>query len=69
MEQAAGVAGPERYPTYARLDRDLASEAAPAAAYASQTSPYFFSARIGCQVNQPLYGISYGRLCIRDAGD
>jgi peptide/nickel transport system substrate-binding protein len=68
MEQASAVAGPDRYRTYAGLDRDLASEAAPAAAYASQTSPYFFSARIGCQVNQPLYGISLGRLCIRDGG-
>jgi peptide/nickel transport system substrate-binding protein len=66
MAQAARLAGPERYRAYARLDRDLAAEAAPAVAYSSQTSTHFFAARIGCQVNQPLYGIVLGRLCLRD---
>jgi YVTN family beta-propeller protein len=64
MAQAARLSGPERYRAYARLDRDLASEGA-AVAYASQTSPDFFSARIGCQVNQPLYGMDLGSLCLR----
>ena len=66
MAAAARLSGARRYRAYARLDRDLASKAAPAAAYASGPRPRFFSARIGCQVNQPLYGIVLGELCLRE---
>jgi YVTN family beta-propeller protein len=65
MGAVAQLAGARRYRAYARLDRDLAGRAAPAAAYASGTSVHFFSSRIGCQVNQPIYGIDLGRLCVR----
>jgi ABC-type oligopeptide transport system substrate-binding subunit len=67
MAAAARLTGERRYRAYARLDRDLAARAAPAAAYARGTTTNFFSARIGCQVNQPIYGIDLGRLCLRDA--
>ena len=65
MAAAAQLTGARRYRAYARLDRDLAAHAAPAAAYASGTTVNLFSSRIGCQVNQPIYGIDLGRLCVR----
>jgi ABC-type transport system substrate-binding protein len=65
MQAASELAGRKRYRTYARLDRELAAGAAPAAAYATGTSVHFFSSRIGCQVDQPIAGIDLGRLCIR----
>jgi hypothetical protein len=27
----------------------------------------FFSARIGCQISQPIYGIDLAALCLREA--
>jgi YVTN family beta-propeller protein len=66
MAAAARLTGERRYRAYARLDHDLAAQAAPAAAYATGTNVHFFSERIGCQVNQPIYGIDLGRLCLRD---
>ena len=65
MEAAAELTGSARYSAYAKLDLDLAAGAAPAAAYATGTLASLFSARIGCQVNQPIYGIDLGRLCVR----
>ena len=38
---------------------------APWVAFGNETSHDFFSARIGCQVYQPVYGIDLGALCIR----
>ena len=35
------------------------------AAFATPVSTDFFSDRIGCQVHQPMYGISLGALCVR----
>jgi peptide/nickel transport system substrate-binding protein len=49
---------------FARLDADL-SRAAAAAPFATAVTTDFFSERIGCQVDQPLYGISLGALCPR----
>ena len=64
MEMTASLTGPQRYRAYARLDADLARENPPAAPYAVETKDYFFSSRIGCQVNQPVYGLALGTLCI-----
>jgi YVTN family beta-propeller protein len=66
MNKAARLTGQRRYETYAELDRDLATELVPAAPYANAVSISLFSSRIGCQVNQPIYGIDLGRLCVRD---
>ena len=60
----ASLTGPQRYRAYARLDADLARENPPAAPFAVETKDYFFSSRIGCQVNQPVYGFALGTLCI-----
>ena len=65
MSEAAAVSGDARYEAYADLDHDLMAEAAPIVPYASGTNVSFFSERIGCQVEHPIYGIDLGRLCIR----
>ncbi len=65
IEAANGLSGPRRYIAHGRLDLDLARSAAPWAAYANETSHDFFSARMGCQVYQPLYGMDLAALCIR----
>lgn len=48
----------------ARIDADLARSAA-AVPVATTATTDFFSDRIGCQVHQPIYGISLGALCVR----
>jgi ABC-type oligopeptide transport system substrate-binding subunit len=53
-----------RLDAFARLDADLA-RAAVLAPFATATTTDFFSDRIGCQIQQPIYGISLGALCIR----
>ena len=50
--------------TYERLDADPARAGA-AAPFAVSATTDFFSDRIGCQVHQPIYGISLGALCVR----
>ena len=44
---------------------DLVRNAAPWAAFANHLSRDFFSARMGCQVFQPFYGMDLAALCIR----
>ena len=66
IRAASRLAGPARLDAYAALDRDIASQAAPFAPYHSYTHADFFSARIGCQTEHPLYGIDLAALCIRD---
>jgi YVTN family beta-propeller protein len=62
---AEKLSGPRRYIAYARLEHDLARDGAPWIAFGNETSHDFFSARVGCQVYQPVYGIDLGALCIR----
>jgi YVTN family beta-propeller protein len=59
------LTGARRDAADARLDADLARYAAPVAAYANATNIYFFSARMGCQTMQPVYGIDLAALCLR----
>ena len=65
MNEAAALTGDERYRTYAALEHDLIAKGAPIVPYASGTTVSLFSERIGCQVQQPIYGIDLGRLCLR----
>jgi hypothetical protein len=37
----------------------------PAAAFATGTASYFLSARMGCQVLHPIFGLDLASLCIR----
>jgi YVTN family beta-propeller protein len=65
MDSAARLSGPGRIRAYARLDRELAADAAPAAPFATGTATYFLSARMGCQVLHPIFGLDLASLCIR----
>ena len=64
LRAAARLAGAARYRAYARLALDLEGNSSPLLVYASDASHDFFSARIGCQAYQPLYGIDLGALCV-----
>ena len=65
MEQAAGLDGPERGTAYAKLDLDLAKNASPLAAWDVDNERDFFSARLGCQLYHPVYGMDISALCLR----
>ena len=65
MEDAAGLAGAKRYDTYGKLDLDLAQNASPLAAWDNDNERDFFSARIGCQLFQPVYGMDIAAMCLR----
>src|SRR5262249_31591132 len=68
LDAASKLTGPRRYRAYAKLDADLARNAAPWVALATGTHshPDLYSARIGCQVNSPFgWGPIFSALCIR----
>jgi ABC-type oligopeptide transport system substrate-binding subunit len=58
--------GDARLNAYARLDRDLAARALPALPFASGTTTHFLSARMGCPVLHPVYGLDLAALCVSD---
>jgi YVTN family beta-propeller protein len=64
LAAAARLTGAERYLTYARLDADLARNAAPLVAFGNLSSADLFSARMGCQT-YGVYGIDLAALCIK----
>ena len=66
LAAAARLSGAQRYLTYARLDADLARNAAPLVALGNLYDPNLFSARIGCQT-YGVYGIDLAALCIKHA--
>jgi YVTN family beta-propeller protein len=66
LQRVARLSGEARYRAYSALSVDLARNAAPWVAYATGTSRDFFSARIGCQVFHPVYGVDLAALCTRD---
>jgi YVTN family beta-propeller protein len=65
MRAAARLSGPRRYRAYGRLDAELARRDPPVAAYANESNDYLFSARMGCEIDQPVYGIDLAALCVR----
>jgi YVTN family beta-propeller protein len=65
LEAAAKLSGPARYRTYSQIALDIERKFAPAAPFATNASRDFFSARIGCHVYQPVYGIDFAALCLR----
>jgi peptide/nickel transport system substrate-binding protein len=65
LEAASRLSGAARYRAYARLDAELARNAAPLVAFGNETARDFFSARIGCQLYQPVIGMDLGALCVR----
>jgi YVTN family beta-propeller protein len=64
LAAAARLSGPRRYLTYARLDADLARHAAPLVAFGNLSAHVLLSARMGCEVQQPIYGIDLAALCL-----
>jgi len=65
MEAAAGLAGEERFKRYGRLDLDIAKNASPLAAWDTDNERDFFSARMGCQLYQPVYTMDIAAMCLR----
>ncbi len=65
LDAAAKLSGTKRYRAYGRLALELERDIAPVAAFSTNASRDFFSARIGCQVYQPVYGIDLAALCLR----
>jgi DNA-binding winged helix-turn-helix (wHTH) protein len=62
---AERLSGPTRYSTHSRLEHDMVRNGAPWIAFGNETSHDFFSARTGCRVYQPVYGMDLGALCLR----
>ena len=65
LAAAARLNGPRRYAAYQALEADLLRNAAPAAPLFNFAESEFFSARIGCQVYQPVYQIDLAALCLK----
>ncbi len=65
IRHAFTLSGSARYRYYGRLDDALANQDAPLLVWGTESARDFFSARVGCQVYQPIYGIDLGRLCTR----
>jgi peptide/nickel transport system substrate-binding protein len=65
LDAAARLSGTARYDAYATLDADLAGKAAPMIAFGVALNRDLFSARIGCQIYQPIYGMDLAALCIK----
>jgi YVTN family beta-propeller protein len=65
LQAVARLSGPPRYREYARLDADIARDAAPVVAFANETRIDFFSPRMGCQLYQPVYGMDLAALCVK----
>jgi YVTN family beta-propeller protein len=65
LAAAARLVRADRYRTYGALDVDIAQNAAPLVPFATYTGRGFFSARIGCQIYQPVYGFDLAALCLR----
>ncbi len=65
LKAVARLSGAKRYRAATRLAFELARDSAPVAAFATTASRDFFSARIGCQVYQPVWGMDLAALCLR----
>jgi YVTN family beta-propeller protein len=65
IDEANRLSPPARYRAFGNLAVELARDPAPWVSYANGTSRDFFSARMGCQVFQPVYGMDLGALCTR----
>jgi peptide/nickel transport system substrate-binding protein len=58
LNNAAKLFGPKRYSTYANLDAQIQKSAAPIAAWDNDNDREFISAKTGCYINQPVYGLA-----------
>jgi hypothetical protein len=67
LDRVGRLSGEARYRGYARLSVEIARDLAPWVPYSVGTSRDFFSARMGCQLFHPVFGIDLGALCTRPA--
>jgi peptide/nickel transport system substrate-binding protein len=65
MDAAAKLTGNQRYQTYGKLATDIQQQQAPWAAWDVDNNIDFFSARMGCTVYQPVYGMALNTMCIK----
>jgi hypothetical protein len=66
LEAADRLRGAARAAAYRSLATRLERDVAPIAVYGAPVTPEFFSARMGCQVEQPAIGaVDIGALCVR----
>jgi len=65
LAAASRLSGTRRDLAYAQLDAALVRDAAPLAAFGNAVDHDLFSARIGCQIYQPIYGVDLTALCIK----
>jgi peptide/nickel transport system substrate-binding protein len=65
LSEATKLSGTKRDRAYSRIALKLERDEAPAAAVATAASRDFFSARIGCQIYQPVFGMDIAGLCLR----
>jgi peptide/nickel transport system substrate-binding protein len=65
IRAASSLSGVARAQAYARIDLALTRDLVPQINFANPLEQDFFSARIGCQVYQPLVGIDLAALCVR----
>jgi YVTN family beta-propeller protein len=65
LHAVAKLSGVKRYRAASRLALELQRDRVPAAAFATNATRDLVSARIGCQVFQPFYGIDIAALCLR----
>jgi ABC-type transport system substrate-binding protein len=66
IRAASRLSGIPRAQAYARIDLALTRDIVPWVNFANKIQQDFFSARIGCQLYQPVEGIDLAALCVRD---
>ena len=69
IRAASGLSGIPRAQAYAKIDLALTRDTVPWINFANPISQDFFSARIGCQLYQPMVGMDLAALCTRTRHD
>lgn len=65
IAKASSLSGAARFRAFAAIERGLRTKQVPYVATALSTRPTLFSDRVGCMVNNPVYGLDLGVLCVR----
>jgi ABC-type oligopeptide transport system substrate-binding subunit/class 3 adenylate cyclase/DNA-binding beta-propeller fold protein YncE len=65
IARALPLQGAARARAFAAIEWRLRTQLVPYVALASDTRPILFSARVGCQLSNPAYGLDLGALCVR----
>lgn len=69
LEQAFAAAvplqGAQRTAAFAAIEWRLRTQLVPYVALASDTRPFMFGTRMGCELASPVYGLDLGALCVK----